>query len=124
MGILLGWIYQRRWFTLAAFVVFMGSILAGLIIHDSGRWWVWPLGGLFVATVLYERLRITGGAGQARDRIRLALPLWMGVWVTSLGMAFPYFPSQSSSLSIALLVTFCTVGAVGVFVLIVLSART
>ena len=75
MGFLLGWIIQKRWLSLTAFVLLLGGavILPRLPAPISYLWVLLP--ALLVTAVIYEGLaRLT----PMSFRLRLALALWMG----------------------------------------------
>lgn len=76
MGIFLGWIVQRRWLTLSAFLLCVVGVLTlpRLPAPLSSLWLFLP--GLFLSAVIYE-----GGAAlglKVSQRVRLTLALWMG----------------------------------------------
>ena len=76
MGILIGWIIQKRWLTVAAFVALLiGSLtVARLPAPISYVFIVLP--ALFLMAVLYNR---SGQPGlKLAPRVRLAWVLWMG----------------------------------------------
>ncbi len=88
MGILLGWIVQKRWLTLAAFLLNVAAVFVvpRLPVPFSYLWFVAPI--LLVVALFYEVGRAIGL--KLSQRMRLIFALWMGfsTLVLMLGIAF------------------------------------
>ena len=119
MGILVGWIIQKRWMTITAFVVtLVGAFtLPNLPSPASYTLLVPPV--LLVMAIFYEGslrwLTISSG-------LRLAMALWMGFSVLVLMAGFVFASSSSSGL-IATIAIFFVLAMAGVVTTGVLHGR-
>ena len=111
MGILVGWIIQKRWMTITAFVVtLVGAFtLPNLPSPASYTLLVPPV--LLVMAIFYEGslrwLTISSG-------LRLAMALWMGFSVLVLMAGFVFASSSSSGLIATIAIFFVLAMAGGV----------
>jgi hypothetical protein len=119
VGFLLGWIIQKRWLTLAAFLLLPAGaiILPRLPAPISYLWVLYP--ALLVTAVVYEGpARLTGMS----SRLRLVLALWMGfsTFVLTLGI----IASDSiQGLLIPAVATFVVLALGGMSVVLAISGR-
>jgi hypothetical protein len=76
VGIFVGWIVQRRWLTIGAFVLCLVGVFAFPLPPTPLRylWLLTP--ALLLSAVVYERGALLGVP--VSQRLRLGLALWMG----------------------------------------------
>jgi hypothetical protein len=100
LGIFVGWILQRRWLTLGAFLVCVVGVftLPRLPAPLSSLWLLLP--GLLLSAVIYE-----GGAAlglKVSQRLRLTFALWMGFSATLLLVGIVLAGSNTTLFVVAL----------------------
>lgn len=120
MGIVVGWIIQKRWMTVTAFVLtFVGALtLPRLVSPFSYAVLLPPV--LFVMASIYETGSLPGLA--ISSRLRLAFAMWMGFSVLVL-MAGIVFVGSSSSGLIATIAVFSVLAMAGLLTIGVLHGR-
>lgn len=121
MGIVVGWIIQKRWMTATAFVVTVIGAFTLPSLPSPARYMVLVPPVLLLMAIIYE------GGGSLRgltfsSRLRLALALWMGFSVLVL-MAGIVFTGSSSSGLIATIAVFFVLAMAGVLTIGVLHGR-
>ena len=120
MGIFVGWIVQRRWLTLGAFLLCVIGVLTlpRLPAPLSSLWLLLP--GLLLSAVIYE-----GGAGfglKVSQRLRLTLALWMGfsVLVFLVGIVLA---GSNTTLFVVAVAAFVVLALSGIVTMVVVVAR-
>lgn len=103
MGVWLGWIIQKRWLTLAAFVLLLVGALTLPRLPVPFSYLFVLLPALFLMATLYEVIAQFGL--RLSPRLRLAWVLWMGFSTTVL-MAGIVFGGSSQALFVASVAAF------------------
>jgi len=119
VGFFLGWIIQKRWLTIASFLLLPAGaiILPRLPAPISYLWVLYP--ALLVTAGVYEGpARLTGMS----SRLRLALALWMGfcTLVVTLGIVLS---DSIPGLLIPAVASFAVLALGGMSVLLAISGR-
>lgn len=123
MGIFLGWIVQRRWLTLGAFLLCVVGVLTlpRLPVPLSSLWLLLP--GLLLSAVIYE-----GGDAlglKVSQRLRLTFALWMGfsAFVLLVGIVLVGSNATLLVVAVAAFVVLAMSGVVAMLVVVVRQAR-
>ena len=120
VGIIVGWVLQKRWLTLAAFVLNVVAVLTfpRLPAPINYLWVLAPV--VLIMAVFYE-----GGAAfgpRISPRVRLAFALWMGLCGLALLIGIEFAGSTATGL-IATIAVFSVLALVGILVVAVIYRR-
>jgi hypothetical protein len=120
VGLFFGWILQKRWMTISAFVLMLAAAftLPGLPSPVSYAVLIPPV--LLVMAIIYEGGSLPGLT--ISSRLRLTLALWLGFSVLVL-MAGIVFAGSSSSGLIATISIFAVMAMAGVLTISVIRSR-
>jgi hypothetical protein len=111
VGIFVGWIIQKRWRTITAFVLMLVGAFTLPRLPSPVSYTVLLPPVLLVMAIMYEGGSLPGLT--ISSRLRLALALWMGFSVLVL-MAGIVFASSSSSGLIATIAIFFVLAMAGI----------
>jgi hypothetical protein len=120
MGIFVGWIIQKRWMTVTAFVVTVVGAFTLPSLPSPASYAVLILPALLIMAIIYEGGSLPGPT--ISSRLRLALALWMGFTVLVL-MAGIVFDGSSPSGLIATIAIFFVLAMAGVLTIGILHRR-
>jgi hypothetical protein len=120
VGIFVGWIIQKRWMTITAFVVTFVGAFTLPSLPSPARYTVLVPPVLLVMAVIYEGGSLPGLTISSRHR--LALALWMGFSALVLMVGIVFAGSSSSGL-IATIAIFFVLAMAGVLTIGVLHGR-
>ena len=120
MGIFVGWIIQKRWMTITAFVVTFFGVFTLPRLPSPFSYTVLVPPVLLAMATIYEGGSLPG-LGISRQ-LRLALTLWLGFGVLVL-MAGILFAGPNSSLSIAAIAIASALMSAGVITIAVIHRR-
>jgi hypothetical protein len=74
VGLLLSWLYQRRWIALGSLIGLLIVVLVGPYLPNA-KWWTGPAVIILVALMLYDVLN----RGGLRRWQRAAIAVWIGL---------------------------------------------
>ncbi len=120
MGIFLGWIIQKRWMTMTAFVLTFAGVFTLPRLPSPFNFTVLVPPVLLAMATMYEGGSLPG-LGISRQ-LRWALMLWIGLGVLVL-LAGIVFAGSNSSLSIAAIAIACVLMSAGVITIAVIHRR-
>ena len=120
MGIFLGWIVQRRWLTLGAFLLCVVGVLTlpRLPAPLSSLWVLLP--GVLLSAVIYEGGAVLGL--KVSQGLRLTFALWMGFSALLLLVGI-VLAGSSTTLFAAAVAAFVVLAMSGVVAMLVVAAR-
>jgi hypothetical protein len=120
VGLFVGWIFQKRWMTISAFVLMLVGAFTLPRLPSPVSYAVLIPPVLLVMAIIYEGGSLPGLI--ISSRLRLALALWMGFSVLVL-MAGIVFAGSSSSGLIATISIFVVLAMAGVLTISVIRSR-
>lgn len=113
MGILLSWLYQRRWIALASFIGLLIVLLVGPNLPYA-RWWTGPVVVVLIALICYDALK-------RRGLLRwqpAAIALWIGLLIAGFWAALARLPAEAPG-DLAAAALFVVLGTAGVMAILI-----
>jgi len=120
VGIFVGWIIQKRWMTITAFVVTFVGVFTLPRLPSPFSYAVLVPPVLLAIAIIYEGSSLPGF--RISRKLRLALTLWIGFGVLVL-IAGIVFAGSNSSLSIAAIAIASVLMSAGVITIAVIHRR-